>query len=258
MLASLILASSAIPSCQPDIETLVPSHYEYVLLGELHGTKEIPEYFELVVRRALHSRREAVAAMELPDALNLPLDTFISSDMDKKDKKKFISSLRAFGSSDGRTSHAMINVILSLAKLAKENRDFSLRFVVPSMSDDGAEKYSVRLARNIVTASAGKLVIALVGNAHAAKSSVISNTGETPAGGLLPPRSTLTVLVRTAGGEAWNCVGSKPCGVFSNPTEKLDCGASKTDGTLSKWFDLYVNLNVRTNASKPYFPVKSD
>jgi uncharacterized iron-regulated protein len=90
MLASLILATSAIPSCQPDIETLIPSHYEYVLLGELHGTKEIPKYFELVVRRALHSRREVVAAMELPDALNLPLDTFISSDMDKKDKKKLL------------------------------------------------------------------------------------------------------------------------------------------------------------------------
>lgn len=255
LLALTLLGSS---SCQPDLGEFISPHHEYVLLGELHGTNEIPKYFESVVRRALRSRGRVVAAIELPATLNEPLDAFVASDMRDAEREDFLDAVETYSSSDGRTSRAMIDVILRLAKLSKENQDFSLRFVAPDLGNDDKGTFSSRFARNVTALSGDTLVIALVGNIHAAESSIISTSEGLPLGGLLPAGSTLNVLVRTPGGEAWNCVGSNECGVVSSPIEEIDCGAGKVDETLAKWFDIYVDLDSKTSASRPYFPVDKD
>jgi hypothetical protein len=253
MLASLALAMSGATCCQPNIDSFVSDEHQYVLLGELHGTNELPRYFELTVRRALLARGNVVAAMELPEALNGPLNSLVASEMLEQDKTRFLDALRIHASSDGRTSQAVIDVIFSLAKLAKENPGFSLRFVVPTLTMGEAGSYSTRLADNIVEASDGGLVIALMGNIHASSASLFSSSGEPPAGGILPEESTLNVLLRTAGGDAWNCLESAPCGVVSNPIEELDCGAREVEDSLSTWFDISVDLDILTSASRPYF-----
>jgi hypothetical protein len=203
-LASLIHASATsatsstaavnhLPISCPTAQQLQPlMKLGSVYLGELHGTVESPA----LVRCLVDSE---VAASVTPLIVSVELPEFARD-----------TSNQVWSGLDGRTSVAMMSLVIHLESLEKQKKimlDFQL-----SGREQNDEQMNQEVGEHLRNLAANGRVIALGGNLHSQrKQAMIPSLTFTPAGAYVGDRVKTVMVVPANGGTAWNC--SPQCAV---------------------------------------------
>jgi hypothetical protein len=232
----------------------------FIIVGEMHGTTEIPAFFGDLVCAAHSSGRPVVVAVEALDSEQASIDQFISSDGGEAAKKAFLqSAIWHLSMKDGRSSRAYFDLFERLRIYSQAGWIAGVAAIQPSERSERTQTgtgYNAAMAerfRGAARGHANSLVLVLVGNIHARKSPYRFGAEVlTPATADLPPEATIALNVAT-GGEAWNCYSRSDCGVHpvaghapKRRSVALGPGAPDYDGT--------VDLGTPSTASPPTLP----
>lgn len=182
-----------------------------LVFGEVHGTREVPEFVGAYLCTAVKAKRAVTLALEHPASGQAALDDFLASAGTVQDVARLMGS--RFWSrpmQDGRTSIAMLRMIETIRALRAGGNDIRVVAIdgdVPQARRDAVMAAGLRseLRRT------GRQVVALVGGPHAIRT---KGKRDNPAyesaiyrvAGFEP----LVLTVGTAGGMAWICQADTP------------------------------------------------
>ena len=215
----------------------------FVVVGEMHGTKETPAIFKDLVCSARELKRPIIVGIELKE--QGAVDRFMASgDHD----------LAANGA-DGRTSQAMLALLEDLRALKLGGVVSRVVAFSATRRGETAAKGEERMASALLAAARRRpkaLVIALTGNVHACKKT-IAEVGSYPLmASFLPNAETVSLFATDRGGEAWNCQddGCRPHSLSSSGgfqrEIRLSPGASPLPG-----YDGVLSTGMAATASSP-------
>lgn len=217
LVARPILAKETdIPCMAPEAVPAEVQQAPFLVLGEVHGTREVPAFVAGYLCAAARAGRRITLAMELPAVAQDAIDAFLASRGATGDVARFTdAALWRRPMQDGRSSAAMLELFGRIRTLRATGMDIR----VVAIDGEGAPKArEALLAANlaaVLDGNAGRQVVALVGGLHA-----IREKGKRfdpqyeSAIYLLSARKPLSLTVGTAGGSAWICRGNTPatCG----------------------------------------------
>lgn len=218
-LVAAALLGALQPSCTPPDGTdeLLALERRYIVVGELHGTTEVPAAFAQLVCAAAE-QGPATVALELPAAMQPQLDAFLAA----TDEAAALAALEGTHflnprMNDGRSSRAMLEMMLSVRALRAAGRDVAFHAFQPSRSrprELSQAWYELDMGHALAEAAYARpeaRVLVLVGNLHARKTGFerLPDLG-LPAAGHLPVAEVVTLDLAQQGGEAWNC--QQECG----------------------------------------------
>lgn len=267
-LSLLILAAStpaAASRCAPIPgweDVAAQQRVRWIVIGEVHGTNEIPVLFADAVCLTAQSR-PVVVALEQPTSDQSAIDDFINSDGGAKATRAFLAAGMWNGSlKDGRSSEAYFRLFELLRQMRAAGRIKSVVAFQPSTFSEPptSAEYEAAMAEQLREAARpDATVIALVGNVHAMQSETPWQPSYLALAGHLPRQSTLTFNTASNGGESWTCQGNPmTCG----PHPSHGSGAQRARGVeMSAEEGPYsgvIYLGTRTTASPPMMPGASD
>jgi len=256
--ASLTPTSKTTECHEPEGWNDVAQHNpRYVVFGELHGTRQGPEFIgNLACALASQGERVLVAVEKsatddpaLQTAWALPKDRFQTS----------LGQIGWIGRQDGVASQAMFAMLVALHDL-KEN---GLPIGIAAFNGDrdaaqsqrfadlaGQGPHEAAQAENIVHAAQRAnydRVLILVGNFHAQKRTVDwdGDRFDPMAARLNRYGDTLALDMRYAAGTSWNCVRKAAAAVDEGKPrtdEGLDCGIHKIRGSADLGRAPFVEL----------------
>ncbi|WP_044283086.1 hypothetical protein [Myxococcus stipitatus] len=201
-----------------------------MLLGELHGTREVPRFVAQSACQALVAGVPVTVGLELPLENQTRVDAFLESPGTDDDWLKLMES--PFWRSpypDGRGSEGMANLLEQLRLLRALGLDVEV-FVFDHPKANGQEREDAMAATVVhqVESSPTRFHLILSGNVHSrTKKGLPWDPERKPMGYLVKDRLDDVVALDMAydSGTAWICsVDSK--GV----QDKLDCGVRDTKG----------------------------
>ena len=223
--------ASPVADCGAPIDGLGPilGPGRMVVLGEFHGSREVPAFAGAVVCEA-SKRGPVMVALELRPSE--AITAWFSGDDTSKARARVLAEPQWVGSyQDGRTSVAMLELLRYLGELRRAGRSVELvLFDDATASQPRDQRMAERLlaeraARPLVTS------IVLVGNLHARR---------TPGGPMSPDQRWMatafvdagvpfvSLVARHATGSSWFCSGPGPetCGpeFVGSPEEPLQAG----------------------------------
>lgn len=219
---------------ETNLEALV-AHGRDIVLGEIHGTVEIPALFLSLVEQALGGEEKVFVSLELSRKV--------------RDLSRY-----SWSGIDGRHSKAMWQLVEEL--LALEDADkLQLHFQHDVIDPYAArwDKNEQRVGETLRRLAEQGQLMALVGNSHSARAA--RQGGALPAG-FFVGEETVTVYVLPLGRfQAWAC--TRACGVqdFSRkpgdnyPFENLSAGKLYNGERL---LHDYIYTITDTTASPPY------
>ncbi len=220
---------------------------QVMLVGEVHGTQESPQFVSTIVHRALDQGRSVTVALEIPQEEQSVLQQCPTHDGIGGDLRSRLAKLPFWSSSDrdGRSSEAMLGLIDELHRLhCDQQKPVDLVAIDPKADGDtgsapspmGAPPRDQGMAEAVAKAiqiSQGDhpLLVALTGNLHQKlqpgfpwdKPDVPAAKLYKPMGcrliGTLDANTHLVALdVRLyGGGDAWICSGTSNCGKTPMP-----------------------------------------
>lgn len=180
-----------------------------VLVGEVHGTREIPAMLGDLASLMV-TERPVVVGLELPAREQGRIDAFLASDGTSDSRSQLLQGpFWTRSRQDGRSSEAMLNLIERLRTMRREGRPVTVLAFDASEesmeSDDAAAAERIRAAYR---AEDGTTMLILLGNYRA------SLAGETPTlGSRLLGLGPLSVDVTAWRGSYWTCDhDSNDCG----------------------------------------------
>lgn len=180
----------------------------YLVIGELHGTEEMPAFFgELVTEVA--ARKPVTVVLEYPQSRQRDLDRYLASSGSEADRKALLAADYWVRGRDGRSSRAMLALIETLR---------SLQVPVSACQPDGSAGDPAAYERVMGECwkqdadGPKRLTLIFVGNAHASFSPIFGDY--LPAAAHLPREQTISLDNLTAPGWAWFCQGADKCGEF--------------------------------------------
>ena len=233
--APLLLATAAAPNapaCTPIAgwEQLWSAETRIVVLGEIHGSNEVPAVFADAVCLAAQSRR-VVVALEQPASDQPAIDAFVASDGGAAAKEAFLRApMWNYPMKDGRSSQAYFRLFETLRQMRAAGRIEGVVAFQPVMMSAGpspAAQYEKAMADLLLSGlKPGAVVVALVGNVHAMRTPVPRDPPYVAMAGHLPPGQAVTLNVIPNGGESWNCRGgadgcrANPMGTNPDPRER--------------------------------------
>lgn len=246
-------------------EVVDASGLQFLVVGEIHGTREMPEAFSNIV--CLAARRQAVVvALEFAAADQSLIDEFMQSSGDEAARNRLLSA-QVWTSQwqDGRSSAAMFALLERLRQMVASGMVSRVRAIQPTMADpaDGPGAYEVAMAGEVTRAREGDApVVVLVGNAHAMDGPAPWRPGYLPMAANLPQDVTLTVNMVANGGGSWNCTGQPiTCGPSASrpPEQPFAHGITRTaqvqdagaDYLMGMPFDATLFLGTEMSASPP-------
>lgn len=215
-------ALSQAPACAPpDGADLLwdAAATRFMFLGETHGTAEAPAAFaELVCARSASG--PVVVALEFPAAMQPDLDRWFASDGGSGARDALLThDYWNVDRADGRSSAAILAMLVRLRDLKASGRDLTIRAYQPSdRRPVGFDQsyYELDMARLLIDAAALRpdaIVIALGGSLHAMKTPS-DRHGFMFAAGHLNPGHIRSLIVANQGGSVWACFGPN----------RADCG----------------------------------
>lgn len=218
LLAAGLLAAQPACAPPPGFEALLDMPQRFIVVGESHGTTEAPAAFAEMVC-AVSASGPVTVALELPSGMQPQLDSFLTA----PDEASALAALEGTPfldprMNDGRTSRAMLEMLLAVRQLRTQGRDLVLHAFQPSSPrprELNQAWYELDMAHALAMAAYTRpqsKVLVLVGNLHARKARLerFPDVG-VPAAGHLPAAEVLTLNVAQQGGEEWNC--QPECGV---------------------------------------------
>lgn len=190
----------------------------FIVVGENHGTEELPAAFGSLVCEA-SLRGPVTVALEFPTTMQSQLDAFLAAPDEDSARQALAGTVfqqERFW--DGRTSTAMVALLESVRILKAAGRDVAILAFQPSEprpSDFIQAYYELDMAHLLARGAAARpesRVLVLVGNLHARKTPHprFEELG-IPAAGHLPATETISLNFAQQGGDAWNC-GPTECG----------------------------------------------
>jgi len=182
------------------IENLINQH-NAILVGETHGTAEMPATFTNIVTKATQSKTNIIIALEFSEKWQVPLNQFINANDESTANKHFA----AIFTSDGRTSASMREMLNHLRQLSisgapvkivavdywPENEEDALNQSLPDWLPDEVDKDKRFVVRDIVMGMNAveacrqedcDLLLYYAGNAHTKRSVSKSSTFNTATG----------------------------------------------------------------------------
>jgi len=226
MLSPFLLAAGAPaePLCA-DIpgweQVLADEAVRFVILGEMHGSNELPAVFADAV--CLTARdRPVVVALEQTSADQAAIDAFMTSDGGAEARGAFLrAQMWNAPMKDGRSSEAYFRLFETLRQMRQAGRIASVVAFQPSHFDRHPTpvEYEKAMAERVRAAGqSGAIVLALTGNVHAMRTEVPWQGGYLPMAGHLPSEATVTLNLVAEGGESWNCQGgADSCRAHASP-----------------------------------------
>jgi hypothetical protein len=196
-----------------------------VVLGEVHGSNEIPAAFADAVCLTAQSRR-VVVAVEQPSVDQAAIDAFMASDGGDGAKNAFLRAQMWNGPmKDGRSSEAYFRLFERLRQMRAAGMIGQVIAFQPfSFSERPTQEQYERAMADLLKAGLQPetTVLALVGNVHAMLARVPWEPRYMAMAGHLPASEVLTLNVVGGGGETWVCnrgaddCGPKPAGPPNN------------------------------------------
>jgi hypothetical protein len=191
----------------------------FLVLGEVHGTREVPEFVASYLCAALKKQRKITLAIEFPSSEQDAIDAFMASGGTPQDVDAFTrGAVWRKPMQDGRTSAAMLRLIEGVRALRAGGADLRVAAIDTELQSPRREAAIAENLRAVVGQGAGRQVLALIGGLHA-----IRNKGKRKdpqyesAVYLLADRQPLALTVGTAGGTAWICQGNTPAACRAAP-----------------------------------------
>ncbi|MBX3727457.1 MAG: hypothetical protein KF823_16275 [Xanthomonadales bacterium] len=229
-----------------------------VILGEIHGTAEVPALVGAVLAERVAGGRPVTLALEIPDSHQAALDAWLDGG-----GEEFAATALAghpfWSYEDGRSSVAMLDLLEQVRRWRRAGAAVGvLAFDVPDPAVGGADRER-HMADRIEQALAGPEappMLVLTGNLHARRAIGHRFDPDLPlmAWHLRSHRS-LTVNVRALAGSAWIC--TPQCGeqvLGSIPAPAPETGLQLFQSLSATGYDGEVVLE-RFTASPPAFPV---
>jgi hypothetical protein len=255
-ITAALLAGSALPPAPCPIvvgtEHLTSPTTRWLIVGEPHGTNEVPEAFgDLVCAISIH--RPTTVALEQPVSEQAAIDAFMASNGGMEATAAFLrSAIWTNALKDGRSSRAMFRLFERLRRLQRQGRIDRVVAFQPTGATNAAA-FEQAMARILVRAAKRNgVVVALVGNVHAGRQSV-SFGGPTylPMAALLPRAGTITLDAQAQGGEQWACMSMTECG----PQRLTEVGTGQSGIIISRKgaspYTGIFSLGVPATASGP-------
>jgi len=226
----------AAASCGPEVRgagaVLRPGGF--LILGELHGTREVPSLVGRLVCQAVGLGAPVRLGLELPAAEQKRLDGYLASNGGPAAREALLAGEfwhQPFQS--GKGSAAMMELIEQVRRLAQAEEDVRL-FCFDSPPPDRER----RLADNLVKARAEwprATVIVLTGNVHSRTTKGVPWDADYEPMGLHLVRAgtRLTSLnVSSSGGTAWFCTGNTAA----------ECGEKPSRAEADRGSEAFVEL----------------
>lgn len=232
------------PSAAPelDISTIPPR--ATVMLGDLHGTREIPAFVGRFAR-ALAAREPAVIALEITKDNAPSIDAFLASDGGTAARQQLLATpWWQSPYQDGRRSVAMLDLLDTLRALRHAGQPLEV-VLIDSLGTD-RESREAAMADNVLAARRARpdaTLVVYAGNLH-------TSIGEVPFAPGFPwmamrvAKAGITVVslnARYADGTAWICTGgAESCGVALSPGRGGELGIRREPqsgrGAYDGWF----------------------
>jgi hypothetical protein len=200
----------------------IPRQQTILLVGEVHGTVEIPRLFSTLVKVAAAGRSKSIGVgLELPFTLQAIMDDAVHGHFSRDVlRERFTTAPEWQKINDGRTSEAMLDLICDIATTAAPSQ-VSLFFFDTQVSDRNqtmAEHIATRLRER-----GYDLTLILTGNVHANRARHYPGLPSIrPMGWDLAQKGFVvrSFDTRYSGGNAWACI-EKTCGVHQLKAYKM-------------------------------------
>jgi hypothetical protein len=198
-----------------------------VLLGELHGTREVPHFLAQSVCQAAVQGIPVSVGLEIPVMNQERLQTFLASPGKVADWARLMES--PFWHSpypDGRNSEAVVFLIETLRKLRGRGLDVDVfAFDHPALEKEAREEAMARTVLEVAGKARKRAVLVVSGNLHSRQVKGLPwNPDYRPMGLRLADLHAQVYSLDIAydSGTAWVC--------SVNGQRKLDCGVKQTQG----------------------------
>ena len=229
----------------------------YLIVGENHGTNEIPALFGDLVCSAADNGRPIVVELELNEANQEAIDLFISSDGGASAKSAFLQIDHwASEAKDGRSSRAYFDLIDRLRSFKKSGKILDVVGIQPDVAWKSQSEFNAAMAdrmRGGLAMHPEAMALVLVGRLHARKTPLqVADQTIVPAAAGLPPEQTVSLIFVTDG-LAWNCLPPYPanCGPHSlhgdPPVARAVTISPQEDGA----YDGTIDVGAFATASPP-------
>jgi len=199
-----------------------------VLLGELHGTQQVPHFVAQSACQAALQGIPVTVGLEVPDVNQERLRNFVASQGREEDWAKLMES--PFWRSpypDGRNSEAVAYLLETLRKLRGQGLDIEVfAFDRPPLEGDAREEVMAMTVLEVAARSPKRALLVVSGNLHPRQVKGLPwNPDYRPMGlrvaDVRPNVFSLDIAYDT--GTAWICA--------VDPQQKLDCGVKPAKGT---------------------------
>ncbi len=241
LLAAAVIACGMLPGCRSAQPSLPPSLPQVscggeiageeqltaplVLVGEIHGTSEIPATFGNLVCQAAAERpgETVLVGLEVLASTQPAIDAFLASDGGAPAAQALLAQefwQREY--QDGRSSKAMFSLLEEVRRLRKAGLKIVVRALDPERYDSPSGRDAAMAASLVdaIEALRPAQTLVLVGNVHSRTLNGYpwdAKAAYVPLGALLRARygDLITLDTSNSGGSAWICTSA----------EAKDCGA---------------------------------
>jgi hypothetical protein len=225
LLAAGLLAAQPACAAPAGTDALLARPERILVVGDWHGTVEVPAAFLGIVCEAAE-RGPVTVALEMPETERFRFDLAMQAPTEAAARNAFLHG--DFGNprkDDGRNSGAMLDMMVGFWRLKAAGRDVSIHPFMPMESViRGRDQawWELEMAYGMSRALAERpdaRVLVFVGDLHARKKGHerLPDIG-VPAAGHLNAPDTFTLHIAQQGGESWNC--QPECGV--HPSNGVD------------------------------------
>lgn len=193
---------------------------QFILFGEIHGTKEIPNII-LKLLKKVAKREDFDLCLEVPSLYQKQVDDYLKNGEEKNLLK--INFFTDKNQRDGRNSLEYFNLIKGIYYLnRKYNRKIRIFFIDINKFDEFEKRENI-FAERILKISKNKKVFAVLGNVHASKS-VLSLNGEKiiPCGFILYNKLNDKLLNICFNCKSGYCFNNERKKVFQNDIDGYD------------------------------------
>jgi len=208
---------------------------DILIFGEIHGTKEMPEYFGSVICSLVTDKnfvRKITVLLEHPKSSNDELQEYLKSDYLSSDNQKLInSSPWNKRLQDGRASVAVLRLVKELGVYKKNYPQLNIQAWVDYNAAEKQRNLDSILARdltNLYDKDHNSLVILLIGNYHGN-----SNYSNNMVSFLDRPYKYYKLV--SMRGDSWNCTKS-------SVTSPLECGINPVRENITVGSDITREL----------------
>jgi hypothetical protein len=229
-----------------------------VMIGEGHGTKEMPATFLRIVCTALEQGRTVAVGLEIEDH-DGALDAYTSSKGTADATKLLLGSRHWRKDFDGRSSKAYFNLLESLRVLRTQGAPLTVFALYDRVGqNETPDQILASRLRKERLARPHAVILTLTGNVHSMRARPDWFPAEipTPMGALIADLHPLSIDLVFDGGQSWSCRSAVDCGLRDQPSQSG--GKGKVDAVQPSGqtgiYDLQINVG-RTAASPPAISV---